>query len=76
MSVALWALLNTTNSIIILLIVRLAIGFSMSTSKRLQVVVPEWLEEAVRKLAERKGVNASEYVRDLLKKEAAKHGLG
>jgi predicted DNA binding CopG/RHH family protein len=58
-----------------------AIGLFMTStkkpkSKRFQVLMPEWLEEAAKKLAEQKGITASEYIRDLIKKEAAKHGLG
>jgi hypothetical protein len=36
-------------------------------SERLQLVLPAWLKSALREAATNKGVNMSEYIKDLLK---------
>lgn len=36
-------------------------------SIRTQIYLPAWLKEAIQKAAKKKGVNTSEYIRDVLK---------
>lgn len=34
---------------------------------RIHIIIPEWLKNAVQEAAKKKGINMSEYIKDLLK---------
>lgn len=39
----------------------------MATQERFQLVMPSWLKEELRLLAEKKGISMSEAIKDILK---------
>jgi predicted DNA-binding protein len=46
----------------------------MTNFVRMDFMLPAWLKQALKKLAEEKGVNVSEYIRDILKEHANRVG--
>lgn len=44
----------------------------MTQTERFDMAIPTWLKEAVKVIAERKGISVSEYVKDLLKEAVTK----
>jgi hypothetical protein len=39
----------------------------MAESERLTFICPKWLKDAIKEVAEAKGINMSEYIKDTLK---------